>query len=79
MVGKSILDGIEIKDKAFPFRDSGPAPEAQDLVAIGVCVHCGSPAYGPKTIRPDADPASVPVVRTCDCQNSCKIGQTATK
>ena len=65
---KSCLDGIEVKDKAYPLRGSctpvwgqeGPEP----LGVVGHCPSCGAPIYGNRVLKVN----EVPVVsRSCAC------------
>ncbi len=64
---KSILDGIEVEDSAFPLRKNLPEqqPSILLLAVVGHCPSCGSPVYGDKYVVAGETPR---VTRSCACQ-----------
>ena len=56
---KSVLDGIPVKDEAFPLNK-----EKKNLRGIvGHCVRCGAPIYG-HAVTDEESPRST---KSCDC------------
>ncbi len=63
---KSILDGIEVEDNAFPLRKNLPGEKSIPLLSVvGHCPSCGSPVYGDKYVVSGEVPR---VTRSCACQ-----------
>ena len=68
-MGKSILDGIKVINKAFVLdEDYVPPPREEDvLIIVGNCPKCGAPIYGKKEfdVRAKGDPIHC---FTCECR-----------
>ncbi len=79
---KSLLDGVEVADNAFPLSENvhRPGRTAKDLFpvqlqVVGSCPTCGAPIYGRQYVPLDG-PA--PVQHTCDCRHDKKLAARTT-
>lgn len=73
MSDKSVLDNIEVKDKAFPLEQQRNPPPWKNvphkplLDIVGTCPRCGAPMYGKKRIIQGEEPETV---YSCTCRTT---------
>ncbi len=76
---KSILDGIQVDDKAFPLHKVVEKKcEKQVLIFAGGCPECGAPIYGPSWVE-KGEPVHIEYNCSCRLQRKSFMGQMQTK